>query len=242
MPMTPWGYQAQSESNLAQAGWQTGNAANIGQNLYGAGAGILNNWSSAFGGGGAQLMRQAQFRPNLVQQAGVDANAAGQQALGMQQRQMERMGINPNSGRFAGLTKQWAEALAASVAGAKTRASRAEQDSVFNRLQSALGYGNQLLGAGMGGMERGGNMALNAGQGYRQQAADYGSLAAGSAQNQELGNELGKGDGQSQMSPDRQQIYAGDIGKYVNQQGQLTFQDQVDNSVSQFDIPVLRPG
>ena len=62
------------------------------------------------------------------------------------------MGVDPNSGRWAGLEQQWAIARAAALAGAMTRARRAGSQSNLNRILTALNYGHGLQGAARTGL------------------------------------------------------------------------------------------
>ena len=193
MPMTPYGYQGLSEGNLGSAESNIGGASVAGQNLRNMGTGLTARWTDMFMPVYSQLINNANFRPNLVDEAGVDANLAGQNAIRGQQINLERMGINPASPRYAALSQQWANALAASVAGAKTRASRTEQDSVYNRLATALGYGNSMLGMGSNMMQAGGNLGLGAGAGFAGQAERYGSLASAAVGSGAYGGDAGQG-------------------------------------------------
>ena len=77
----------------------------------------------------------------MVNRASADAMhsfANSQQQLG---RNMARMGVNPNSGRFAALSNQNSLNQAKAVAGAKTQARVQGEEQNFNRLTTAMGYG-----------------------------------------------------------------------------------------------------
>ena len=111
----------------------------------------------------AQLEDQIQtlgmmepVKTNFFQQAaqGVDVNgrvaqAQADVAKGFQDtqaataRQMSRMGVNPNSGRFAGVTASNDLAKAAAVAGARTTARTTAEDENFKRLALGMQYGLQ---------------------------------------------------------------------------------------------------
>ena len=62
-----------------------------------------------------------------------DVNAA-------QARNMSRMGVNPNSGRFAGTASSGDIAKAAAVAGARSQTRAATEDTNFNRLAMGMQY------------------------------------------------------------------------------------------------------
>lgn len=72
--------------------------------------------------------------------AGADAAhafAGSQAAMG---RDAARMGINPNSGRFASMTNTNALNRAKMIAGARTGARTGAEQENFTRLQNAMGY------------------------------------------------------------------------------------------------------
>ena len=56
-------------------------------------------------------------------------------------RTMSRMGVNPNSGKFAGVNASQNIAKAAAVAGARSQARNSAQDENFKRLQVGMQYG-----------------------------------------------------------------------------------------------------
>lgn len=132
-------YQGSSEQYLGNAGGSATQMVNIGNTMLGI----------------AQKTKR-----NFADQAAVDSNASFDESLGTQNRNLTRMGINPNSGRYAGLQQKWALSRAAAEAGAKTRG-RAQSD------QLNMNYLNQA-----GGMF---GSAVNA---NRAVSGDYGQLAS----------------------------------------------------------------
>jgi hypothetical protein len=73
--------------------------------------------------------------------AAADAAQAFMGSQGAMNRNAARMGVNPASGRFAGMQTSLAMDQAKAIGGAKTVArERADQES-FNRLNTAMGYG-----------------------------------------------------------------------------------------------------
>ena len=91
---------------------------------------------------------------DYVSQAATDNTLAFSKAFDAAARNMERMGINPNSGRFAGMSQDYAIRRAAAEAGARNRARLSVRQQNFNNAQSAarlaLQYkslSNQLRGS-----------------------------------------------------------------------------------------------
>ncbi|OGV36159.1 MAG: hypothetical protein A2020_12200 [Lentisphaerae bacterium GWF2_45_14] len=64
------------------------------------------------------LTKYGMSEQDAVNKAAVNANLAYGNAAGSQQRQLSRMGVNPNSGRFAGLVQKQQYDQAAGTAGA----------------------------------------------------------------------------------------------------------------------------
>lgn len=99
---------------------------------------------------------------NMQRRAG-QAQADVQQAIGQQNqavaRQMTNMGVNPNSGRFAGALRSQAFQNAALQAGAQNQT----RGQLLNEAQAmragAVGMGNPLLGASYGANQSAGAMA-----------------------------------------------------------------------------------
>jgi hypothetical protein len=99
------------------------------------------------------LVKQAQefntdaYRNQLASQAAADAGRAFSQTQAATQRSMAAMGVNPNSGRFAGLQNQNAVALAAQQANAMTGTRRQAEQLGWARQMDAAGLGRGLAGA-----------------------------------------------------------------------------------------------
>ena len=170
-------YQGQSEGYLDAAGNAYSSMLGAGRNLTEMGQGLSSLWSSTFKPMVSQLAGQASYNPHLENQAGIDTQKQFENARGQMVRNATRMGINPNSGRFAGLEQQWGQALAAAKAGAMTRAARDERAGQFSRLAQVLGYGNPVLGAAQGALGSAANIAQGAAGGLHQVAGSYGDIA-----------------------------------------------------------------
>lgn len=95
----------------------------------------------------AQQFNTADYRNQLASQAA----AASAQAFGNTQassnRAMASMGVNPNSGRFAGITAQTNLGLAAQRAGAMTGARQQAEQLGWARQMDVTGLGRGLAGA-----------------------------------------------------------------------------------------------
>jgi len=111
---------------------------------------------------------------SMADQASVDVSAAFDRSLDSMTRDLSRMGINPSSGRFAGMQQQWGRAKAAASAGAMTRARRTAQSQNFSRLLQATNVGlNNATGSA--------NMYGNAGSASQGLANEWGDLAYGAS-------------------------------------------------------------
>jgi hypothetical protein len=95
----------------------------------------------------AQQFDTADYRNQLAAQAAADAGRAFGQTQAATQRAMGSMGVNPNSGRFAGLTNQNAVALAAQRAGAMTGTRQQAEQMGWARKMDVTGLGRNLPGA-----------------------------------------------------------------------------------------------
>lgn len=141
----------------------------------------------------AQRFNTEAYRNQLASQAAADAGLAFAQTQAANQRSMAAMGVNPNSGRFAGLNNQSNLSLAAQRAGIMTGTrTQAEQ----------MGYARQLDAAGLGRGLSGASTAAYGG------ANTAGSMAGGNAQSAGLNYMAGMGQG------------AGTIGSGLNMQMQ----------------------
>lgn len=121
----------------------------------------------------AQNFDTEAYRNKLATQASADAGLAFGQTQAMNQRSMASMGVNPNSGRFAGMQQQSGLAQAANRANVMT-GTRMQADQMGHaRKMDAAGLGRGLAGASLGayggansaGSMAGGNTSA-AGQNY----------------------------------------------------------------------------
>lgn len=83
-------------------------------------------------------------REELASQAAADVNAAYSNVRDQSSRQLERFGINPNSGRFAAINASLGLSQAADQAGAMTRSRIQSEQLGYARMQDAVGLGRGL--------------------------------------------------------------------------------------------------
>lgn len=107
----------------------------------------------------AQSYNTEAKREELAQQAAADVARAHSVQQAATNRSMAAMGINPNSGRFAGQQRQSDLALAAQRANAMTGARTQAEATGYARQMDAASLGRNLSGASTGAY----SLALNAG-------------------------------------------------------------------------------
>ena len=112
-------------------------------------------------------------REGLAQQAAADTARAFTNQQAASGRSMAAMGINPNSGRFAGMQRGTDLALAAARAGAMTGTRRQAEAEGLNRVNSAIaggqnlgGMASQAFGTAMNAGNMAGNLMRMPGQDY----------------------------------------------------------------------------
>ena len=127
------------------------------------------------------------YREQVASQAAADAGRAFGIAQAQNQRAMASMGVNPNSGRFAGMTAATGLQQAASRAAAQTNARNQAEQMGYARQLDAAGLGRGLAGASAaayGGAVSAGNSAgmnaQSAGQNFMgNMSMGAGTIAAG---------------------------------------------------------------
>lgn len=133
------------------------------------------------------------YRDQLASKAAADAGMAFNNTRQMNERASASMGINPNSGRFAGINKAGGLALAANRAAAMTGSRTQSEQMGYARSLDAVGIGRNLAGASLGAYggavgagSAAGNSAQSAGQNYMGNMA-IGSGTIGAGQQMQLG-------------------------------------------------------
>ena len=144
-------------------------------------------------------------REQLAQQAAADAGLAFQNTQAANERAMASMGVNPNSGRFAGQQRASELGLAAQRANAMTGTRQQATALGDAMLSNAVGIGRGLVGAGQGAY----TMALNAGN-----SAGGNSMAAGN----NLYGQMGQAYGTAQQG---QQMQMQGLGNILSTQGSI---------------------
>jgi len=145
------------------------------------------------------------YREQLARQAAADAGQAFKNTQGMTERAMASMGVNPNSGRFAGANKMGQLGLAANRANAMTGSRERSEAYGDAMLTNAVGVGRGLVGAANGAY----GMALNAGN-----SAGQNSMAAGS-------NLFGQMNQAYGLAQNGQQMQLNGLGQIMQTQGSI---------------------
>ena len=135
----------------------------------------------------ARRFNTEAYQNQLASQAAADAGRAFGISQQQNQRAMASMGVNPNSGRFAGMQNATGLQQAAVRANAMTGARRQAEQIGYARQLDAAGLGRGLAGASAaayGGASSAGSMAgqnaQSAGQNYMgNMAIGSGTIAAG---------------------------------------------------------------
>jgi hypothetical protein len=144
------------------------------------------------------LVRQTQdfnteaYREQLAAQAAADAGRAFGLTQAAQQRAMASMGVNPASGRFAGMQTQSNLGLAAQRAAAMTGTRQQAQQLGWARQMDAAGLGRGLAGASTAAYSGATGAGGAAGQMYMAPGNQYmaGMGAAGNTFNQGFGLQM----------------------------------------------------
>lgn len=98
----------------------------------------------------AQKFNTEAYREGLAQQARTDTERAFASQDATTQRQMMSMGVNPNSGRFQGLSNQQNLAQAAASGAAMNSTRQQAEQMGYARLMDAAGLGRNMPGASTG--------------------------------------------------------------------------------------------
>ena len=135
----------------------------------------------------AQRFNTEAYREQLASRAAADAGRAFGQTQAMNRRAMGAMGVNPNSGRFAGIQNAGNLALAANRANAMSNTRMQADQMGYARKLDAVGLGRGLAGASAaayggatGAGSAAGQSAQSAGQNYMgNMAIGSGTIASG---------------------------------------------------------------
>lgn len=139
----------------------------------------------------AQNFNTEAYREQLASQAAADAGRAFGISQQQNQRAMAAMGVNPNSGRFAGMQNASGLQQAAARAAAMTGTRQQAEQMGYARQLDAAGLGRGLAGASLGAYggatgagSAAGQSAQSAGQNYMgNMAIGAGTIATGQKMN-----------------------------------------------------------
>ena len=175
--LTPY---AQSMKDYAQQIYGNG------QNLVDQGQALLGSWGKF-----APLLEKytgalGQLDPNnQVSLAASDVQKSYQNVQGQNARTLARMGVDPSSGAYQSQKRQWDQALATALAGAKTRARNSGLQDQITQLAQGLNLGGSLAqtgasiaGTGTGAMTQGAGVLGNAAGIVQAQGGLYGSAGS----------------------------------------------------------------
>ena len=175
----------------------------------------------------AESFNTDAYRNQLASQASADAGLAFGQTQAANRRAMSAMGVNPNSGNFAGMQNASGLMQAANRANAMTNARTQADQMGYARKLDAAGLGRGLSGASLaayGGANQAGSMAggnaQSAGQNYMgNMSRGAGTIAGGyNSQLQGLSSVL---NAQTQTYINSNDSFMGDLGGVLGGAGAL---------------------
>jgi hypothetical protein len=182
---------SKQKSSLSGLKSAAGNVSGVASGLYSTGSGLLSQYNDYYSGLVNSLPGQAEMPlADYVNAAANDSASNFDRSRGIQSRNMGRMGINPNSGRWQGLMANLSRNEAASRAGAMTNARITGQRENWTRSLGAAQVGTNLASTGINAQQSAGSMYATSGGLYGQAANQYGNAA----------NEAGQYAGQTDMA------------------------------------------
>ena len=175
----------------------------------------------------AQRFNTEAYREQLASQAAADAGRAFGISQQQNQRAMASMGVNPNSGRFAGMQNASGLQQAAMRANAMTGTRQQAEQMGYARQLDAAGLGRGLAGASLGaygGANQAGSMAganaQSAGQNYlRNMGMGANTIAQGQKMN--LSGLSSVLNSQTQTYINSNDSFLGDAGAFLGGAGAL---------------------
>ena len=169
----------------------------------------------------AQRFNSDAYRNQLAGQAAADAGRAFGLQNQMQQRNMAAMGVNPNSGRFAGMQNasnlQQAAVRSAAMTGARTQA----EQMGYARKLDATGLGRGLAGASAAAYSGATNAGSQAGINTQSAGLNYmngmnmGAQTIGRGQQMQLQGLSNVLNNQTQTYINTQDSFLGDLGGFL---------------------------
>lgn len=129
----------------------------------------------------AQSFNTAAYRDQLANQAAADVGLAFGRTRAMNERAMASMGVNPNSGRFAGMNNASNLAQAANRAGLMSGTRNQAEQLGYARQLDAAGLGRNLSGASLAAYGGAVGAGTSAGANLQSAGQNYmGNMAIGS--------------------------------------------------------------
>lgn len=175
----------------------------------------------------AENFNTAAYRDQLASQAAADVGLAFGRTRAMNERAMTSMGVNPNSGRFAGVNNASVLAQAANRAGLMTNTRNQAEQMGYARKLDAAGLGRNLSGASLaayGGATNSGTAAganlQSAGQNYMNNTA-IGAGTIGQGQQMNLQGLSSVLNAQTQTYINTQDSFLSDLGGLMGGAGAL---------------------
>jgi len=166
----------------------------------------------------AQNFNTEAYRNQLAQQAAADAGRAFNQTRAANERAMNSMGVNPNSGKYQALASQSALGLSANKSNAMTGTRQQAEATGWARGMDAVGLGRNLAGASSGAYAGAINAGNSAGGNQQSAGINYLSGAQGAAgtigqgQQMQLSGLQGVLNSQTQMAVNQDDSFLGDLG------------------------------
>lgn len=180
-------YQNQADAQTGAMSRNAGALSGLGMQSARTGQGLIGSYNSTF----LPVAQRMALQAELPEQPYIDqaVNDVGNQfgaARGAMARNLGRMGVNPNSGAWAGNEQDWALAEAAARSGAAGRSRLQLKRENFNRMGQVAGIGQGVLGAGAGLVGQGMGALSSAAGIYDRAAGNYGAEAEGLATDERL--------------------------------------------------------
>lgn len=188
------------QSQMGKASRNVTGLAGIADIMRSLGNSLAGEYRNTFSPVNARLVGAANISPMAqADMAGADVLGASDAAIGGFKRDLGRMGINADSGRYAGTLGEMQAARAAAEAGARTRAYRQAEGDNFDRLAKVAGIGQGLLGQGVSTLSDAGSKYNAAAGANESLAGQYGEQAGNASALDQLvailGQRLGIGGG-----------------------------------------------
>lgn len=168
---------------------------------YSVGSAAMREWTGARPLR-AKIAREAQIPiEHYLTEAALDTSLSYDRSRDVMERNLERMGVDPSSGRYAGMQQEWALARAAAEVGARARARRKGRQESFGRMIDAAKLYQDMPRTALSAYSTAAPQLSQAASGLMNVAGtDYGALARTSAAQERINRVLRTGTGGLTMS------------------------------------------